>query len=393
MGTFFVVVAGLVGASIGSFLNVVIWRLPRKENLSHPGSHCPRCNRPIRWFDNLPVVSWLLLRARCRACLAPIAWRYPFVELLTATLFVLAALRFPNPLDATAIALLLAALVAITFIDIDHRIIPDAITKPGMALALILAVVTTLHPGDWIYGLKPGLNKLLHSGSGILAGMAIVWGVRLLGSLLFRKEAMGLGDAKLLGLIGGFTGPLGTLYTLIVACLGGTVVHGLVVLLTRGRPKPMQLEVRGAGGARGDAQRVWARVSAPPKGSADGVGLVILEFDGGGAALEAGTVQVRAVLPKNRVLMDEDVVWTGAGQVEPGAGGRVGLSLSGLSPEAFEHFGYFAASHRYLPFGPYLAVGGAATALYADGLQWVMTVWWPEAFGSLLASLTGCAGR
>ncbi len=171
MGTFFVVVAGLVGASIGSFLNVVIWRLPRKENLSHPGSHCPRCNRPIRWFDNLPVVSWLLLRARCRACLAPIAWRYPFVELLTATLFVLAALRFPNPLDATAIALLLAALVAITFIDIDHRIIPDAITKPGMALALILAVVTTLHPGDWIYGLKPGLNKLLHSGSGILAGI------------------------------------------------------------------------------------------------------------------------------------------------------------------------------------------------------------------------------
>jgi leader peptidase (prepilin peptidase)/N-methyltransferase len=384
MGTFFVVVAGLVGASIGSFLNVVIWRLPRKENLSHPGSHCPRCNRPIRWFDNLPVVSWLLLRARCRACQAPIAWRYPFVELLTATLFVLAALRFENPLDATAIALLLAALVAITFIDIDHRIIPDAITKPGMVLALVLAVVTTLHPGDWIYGLKPGLNKLLHASAGILAGMAIVWGVRLLGALLFRKEAMGLGDAKLLGLIGGFTGPLGTLYTLIVACLGGTVVHGLVVLITRRRPKPMQLEVRGAGGAKGTAERVWARVVAPPKGSADGVGQVRLEFGGGGEALAGGADRGRPALPNHRVLWAGAGVGAGPGRVHPGGGGRVAVTLGGLSPEAFEHFGYFAASHRYLPFGPYLAIGGAATALYAEELRYLLMEAWPAFVRSLV---------
>jgi len=391
MGTFYVVVAGVVGAVIGSFLNVVIWRLPRGENLSQPGSHCPKCDRPIRWFDNLPVVSWLLLRARCRHCHAPIAFRYPFVELLTAALFVLAALRYPEPLDAAAIALLLAGLVAITFIDIDHRIIPDAITKPGMAVALILAVVTTVHPGDWVEGLKPGLSKLLHAGAGILLGIAIVWGVRLLGALLFRKEAMGQGDAKLLGLIGGFTGPIGTLYTLVVACLGGSIVHGLVVLFTKGRPKPMGLEVRGAGGARLTAARARARLIEPPKGQDRGIGEVTLEIEGAGQDLGPDPVQVEAVLPKNRVLMDEDVVWKGFAQVVPGGSGTVVLRLSGLSPEDFENFGYFAASHRYLPFGPYLALGGAATVLYGDFLRWVMTVWWPEAFGGLLASLTGCA--
>jgi leader peptidase (prepilin peptidase)/N-methyltransferase len=385
MATFWIVVAGLAGACVGSFLNVVIWRLPRRENLSVPGSHCPRCNQAIRWYDNLPILSWLLLRARCRRCKAPISARYPFVEALTALLFVLAAVQYPAWPDAVAVMLLLAALVAVTFIDIDHRIIPDAITKPGMLLALVLAVVTTLHPGDWVDGLKPGLNKVLHASAGMLTGLLLIWGVRLLGTLVFKKEAMGLGDAKLLGLIGAFTGPMGTLYTLLVACAGGTVVHGLVLLLTRRRAKPIQIEVRGAGGAaKGPTttvDRAWMSLEPGPKGSGPERAVARLAFvEPGGAALDAGPVKVRLVLPKNRVLMDEDVVWQGEGVLAPASGGRRELVLTGLDAENLEHFEYFAQSHRYLPFGPYLAMGGAATVLYGAWLRHLFTVAWPALF-------------
>jgi leader peptidase (prepilin peptidase)/N-methyltransferase len=379
MEPFWLVVAGLAGACVGSFLNVVIWRLPRRESLSHPGSHCPRCNQAIRWYDNLPILSWLLLRARCRRCRAPIALRYPFVEALTATLFVLAARQYPAWPDAVSIMLLLAALVAVTFIDIDHRIIPDAITKPGMVVALVLAVLTTLHPGDWIHGLKPGLCKVLHASAGLMTGLLVIWAVRLLGTLVFKKEAMGLGDAKLLGLIGAFTGPLGTLYTLLVACLGGTLVHGLVLLLTRSRPKPLALEVRGAGGEEPRTfSAAWVRVESASKAGGSGSAQVILRV--AGALPAGGRAKVRASLPKNRVLMDEDVAWKGEAEVRAAPGGQGELVLADLDAEALEHFEYFALSHRYLPFGPYLALGGAATALYGAELQHLLTVAWPALF-------------
>jgi leader peptidase (prepilin peptidase)/N-methyltransferase len=382
MTAFFVVMAGLVGACVGSFLNVVIWRLPRRESLVTPGSHCPKCNRDIRWFDNLPVFSWLLLRGRCRGCRATISWRYPAVEALTAALFVLAALRFHDrPILAGEIALLLSALVAVTYIDIDHRIIPDAITKPGMVVGLILALFPPflLHPGSWIEGLPPGLNSLLHAAAGCLTGLLIVYGVRWLGTLAFRKEAMGLGDAKLLGLVGAFTGPIGALYTLILACVGGVFVHGAVVLVTGRRPKTLSLEVEGA---RGTAQAfACARVKpvgkAPRKGPP--VATYSLEVLAEQPLAVGEVVKVRAVLPKVRVLTDADVTLAGRAMVEAvepaGACSRTRLRWDGLSAEDAEHLSFFAASHRYLPFGPYLALGGAATALYADVIAGWFQLW------------------
>lgn len=383
---FTVTVMGLAGACIGSFLNVVIWRLPRGENLAHPGSHCPRCNRPIRWTDNLPILSWLLLRARCRHCRAPISARYPAVEALTALLFVLAGLRLgAEPVNAAVVALLLAALVAVTFIDIDHRIIPDAITKPGMLLALGLAVLpaVTLHPGDWIHGLKPGLNRLLHAGAGVLTGLLVVYGVRLLGTLILKKEAMGQGDAKLLGLIGGFTGPLGALYALTLACLGGVFVHGLVVLLGRGKPKPLALTLRGARGAALTVDRAWVTpVGRPPERG--GVPPAFRLELPPGSTLPEGPLAFEALLPKVRVLMDEDVTVKGAAEAAPERGGRAAILVRGLPAEQGEHLSYFAASHRYLPFGPYLALGGAAAALYAADVHHFLTVTYPAWAQSLL---------
>ena len=386
MTAFFVVMAGLVGACVGSFLNVVVGRLPRKESLVHPGSHCPKCNRAIRWFDNLPVLSWLLLRGRCRGCRAGIAWRYPAVEALTAALFVLAALRFGDrPILAAEIALLLAALVAVTFIDIDHRIIPDAITKPGMVVGLILAAIPPyqLHPPDWIAGLPPGLNSLLHATAGCLAGLLVVNGVRWLGTLAFGKEAMGLGDVKLLGLIGAFLGPVGALYALMLACIGGVFVHGLVVAVTARRAKPLRLEVKGAGGTAQTfpCARVRPVGKAPRRGPPPGVYTFEVSAEQPPAVGEV--VKVRAVLPKVRVLTDEDVTVTGRATVEAvepaGACARVRLRWDGLSAEDAEHFSYFAASHRYLPFGPYLALGGAGAALGMDLLRELFE-WWARFF-------------
>jgi leader peptidase (prepilin peptidase) / N-methyltransferase len=385
MTAFYVVVAGLVGACIGSFLNVVIWRLPRGESLVHPGSRCPKCGRPIRWFDNLPVLSWLALRGRCRGCRAPIAWRYPAVEALTAALFVLAALEFHDrPFAGAQIALLLAALVAVTYIDIDHRIIPDAITKPGMVVGLALSLVPPfqLHPPDWIHGFQPGLNGLLHSAAGILTGLGVVYGVRLVGGWIFKKEAMGLGDAKLLALIGAFTGPAGALYALTLGCLGGVFVHGAVVLVTRRRPKPLGLDLQGAGGQKFAFDRARVRPAAPTATTGVSPPAYLFDVVSPDAATPGATYRATAVLPKIRVLTDVDVTVTGRAVLEEvatdGGAERWRLRVEGLTAEDAEHLDYFANSHRYLPFGPYLALGGAAAALYGEFMHWLLTEWYPR---------------
>src|SRR6185503_18283526 len=130
----------LFGLCVGSFLNVVIGRLPAGRSIVRPGSSCPRCGNPIAWYDNLPVFSFLLLRARCRSCREPISWRYPTVELLCAVLFVMAYGRFGPGSHLASALVLLSALVAITGIDLDHQIIPDLLSLPGVAFALLLSL-------------------------------------------------------------------------------------------------------------------------------------------------------------------------------------------------------------------------------------------------------------
>ncbi len=248
------------GAAIGSFLNVVIYRLPREDEglsvIRPRGSFCPSCRAPIAWYDNIPLLSYFALLGKCRRCGSKIPLRYFVVELATASLFALLArqllvapgggggLASENAALFAVQAALLAALVAITFIDIDFRIIPDKIDIPGILLAAPLgALVPALHAGRGdlealgIGVLDPAAQPRLYAAAAALLGVAVgggaIWAIGALGSIVFRKEAMGFGDVKLLAMIGGYVGWKGALLALLIACLIGSVVGIVVRLLTR----------------------------------------------------------------------------------------------------------------------------------------------------------------
>ena len=184
--------AGL-GLIIGSFLNVMIHRLPREESLVTPRSRCPACRTPIRPWDDVPVLSFLVLRGQCRACGHPIAWRYPLVEALTASLFLLATVRFGFTLHTGTVLVFVSALVAIAFIDLDRQIIPNAITLPGIPLGLLA-------------GLSVGDPPLLERVVGALAGAGFLYLVLLYGGAVYGQDAMGEGDLNLIALVGAFLG-------------------------------------------------------------------------------------------------------------------------------------------------------------------------------------------
>jgi leader peptidase (prepilin peptidase) / N-methyltransferase len=212
--------AFLFGSLVGSFLNVCIHRLPREESIVFPGSHCPVCQAPIRPWDNIPVLSFLLLRGRCRACRSPIAWRYPLVECLTAILFAATVSRYGvTPLAITLLAFL-SALVVIAFIDLDHQIIPNVITMPGIPLGLLVGVVL----GD-----PPILDRVI----GTLAGAGFLYLVLFFGSALYGQEAMGEGDLNLIALVGAFLGWRGVVVTILVGCLVGSAMGLALIGLRR----------------------------------------------------------------------------------------------------------------------------------------------------------------
>ncbi len=227
-----------LGACVGSFLNVVIYRLPRGSFLSLGSrSVCPACRQRIPWFDNLPVLSWLLLRGRARCCQARISVRYIAVEILTALLFLLLFVRGPHApviegdqLSLVALggfvfqAVFLALLVANTFIDLEHRILPDVLTKPGMVIGCLGgAVVPGLAGMLDAPGLPPAMASLLYSGLGLAAGVGLTLAIRIAAHAVFKKEAMGLGDVKFMGMIGAFLGFEGAVLTFFVGCLVGAV--------------------------------------------------------------------------------------------------------------------------------------------------------------------------
>ena len=232
------------GAVVGSFLNVVIYRLPRGAFLSAGmRSVCanPECGQQVRWHDNLPVLGWFLLRGRARCCGYALSPRYPLVEVLTAGLFAMLWLIPPyapvvrgDAIDARAfvaflfLAFFLANLVANTFIDIDHRILPDVLTKSALVVGLIGALAIPGLAGRLgIAGVSPALDSLLYSAVGATAGFALTQGVRLGARAVFRKDAMGYGDVKLMAAIGAFIGWEGVLLTFFLGCVLGAV-GGLV---------------------------------------------------------------------------------------------------------------------------------------------------------------------
>lgn len=247
--------AGLLGLIVGSFLNVVIHRLPRGESIVRPRSRCPRCRRPLPWYENLPVLSYLALRGRCRGCGGRISPRYPLVELLTAVLFSLLWLRLaavaPGAPPGTLLvgflgyAPFLGGLVAAAWIDLGHTILPDEITKPGMWLgplaALLFPYVVRAHftAGRLGWGgLGAHAEGFLGSLLGMTVGAGLIWCVAVAGRWVFRKEAMGFGDVKFLGMIGAFLGPVPALLSFFLACLSGAVVGLLVYALRRRRYMP-----------------------------------------------------------------------------------------------------------------------------------------------------------
>jgi leader peptidase (prepilin peptidase) / N-methyltransferase len=242
---FFVAAAAVVGAVIGSFLNVVIHRVPREESIAFPASHCPSCGTAIRPYDNIPVVSWAVLRGRCRSCRAPISARYPAVELLTAVLFALtfwlhSGLTLSLPFDLAFVA----ALVALAFIDAEHMILPNAITYPGLALALVARGVVPNIYGVASFGASHPATPawLLSIGGailGALVGGGFLWLVGWLWERLRGVEAMGLGDVKMMFMVGAYLGWPLTLLTIFVGVLAGSIA-GVAVMLRRG-DRDMQL--------------------------------------------------------------------------------------------------------------------------------------------------------
>ncbi|MDA1043668.1 MAG: prepilin peptidase [Verrucomicrobia bacterium] len=239
---FALVLVGLLGAMIGSFLNVCIYRIPRDESVVAPGSHCPVCMKPIPWYHNIPIFTWLILRGRGACCNTKISPRYLIVEVTVAVFFLLVAFKCVNGLtDASwlglgpiinpallpAYWLFAAGLVVGTFVDFEHLIIPDRITLGGIVAGVLLsALIPEMHN---VHSVKAGL---FFSALGAAAGWGILWAIAVLGSLAFRKEAMGFGDVKLLGGIGAFIGWQGVLFTIFASSLIGSMA-GITLIIVK----------------------------------------------------------------------------------------------------------------------------------------------------------------
>jgi leader peptidase (prepilin peptidase) / N-methyltransferase len=242
-----------LGACIGSFLNVCIYRIPIELSVVQPRSFCPHCRTPIAWYHNIPLVSFLALGARCHSCKARISPRYFLVEFLVAVLFLLVWLKWnpipshaglstvaPDPgmlglvrvtsfLQVPVYWLAVCGLVLGTFVDFDHLIIPDRVTLGGIVAGLILSVLVPA-----MHDQTTALKGLMYSAIGAAVGWGLLHAVAILGQFIFRKEAMGFGDVKLMGAIGAFFGWKATLFTVVLSSAFGALV-GIVLVLMKKR--------------------------------------------------------------------------------------------------------------------------------------------------------------
>lgn len=205
--------AGLVGAAVGSFLNVCIFRLPEGESVITPRSRCPQCSTPVGWRDNIPVVSYLLLAGRCRTCRVPISVQYPLIEVATAAIWMAAVARDGLAWQALSTAIFFTLLLGIALTDARTYIIPDEFSLGGLGLGLLLS-------------LAPSGISFWQSLGGATLGFGLLWAVGALGEWLFRKPAMGGGDIKMMAMVGAFLGPLGVLLTIFAGALIGSVIFG-----------------------------------------------------------------------------------------------------------------------------------------------------------------------
>lgn len=372
------------GAIVGSFANVCIHRLPRGLSVVHPGSNCPSCGAPVAFFDNVPVVSWLLLRGRCRRCCAPIPIRYPFVESLVALLFLASGFLYGPTLVAASAAFLAAASVILAATDLEARTLPDEVTLGTLALGLVLAALRDrAAPGtERSLAGTVAASHLVEAVLGALLGALFLEGVRRAYARLRGQEGMGGGDVKMLAMAGAFTGPAGVLLTLFFASLAGTLVAGGATLL---RALRWSLEARRARASSSAAHSVAARA-----------GLLVGE-DGRVLSASARFREIPGAAPDGmplaadipaagRLLAFVRLARTRARRGEPAAHGRLALD------DGADFFRVLAARAEVtpggllvllarvdVPFGVFLACGAlvafvsgrSAWEAIAGGLPWV----------------------
>jgi len=211
----------VLGAALGSFLNVLIYRLPEEKSIIFPASNCPHCGKPIRFYDNIPVISFILLKGRCRACRGKISFRYPLVELITAVLSLLLFWKFGLTFKYLFSFIFVCALIVITFIDLDYQIIPDVITLPGIPIFFLAALI--------VMGLR-----FQDAFLGFLIGGGCLYVIAFVYELVTKREGMGGGDIKLLAMMGAFLGWQSLLFILLVSSLLGAVV-GIAVMMIKGQ--------------------------------------------------------------------------------------------------------------------------------------------------------------
>ena len=227
---YFAFVTLLMGLCFGSFLNVCICRIPAEISLSYPPSTCPKCNTRIKWYDNIPVLGWLALGGKCRNCKLPISIGYPIIELTTGLFFLALWLLYGTfqhqPLIAICYCIAVFGLLLGTFVDLAEMWLPDRVTIGGMILFPILsALVPELHEAaGWFAGLKASFI-------GLAVGFGLFWGIGKIGTAIFKKDAMGFGDVKLMGGLGALLGWQAVLFILFFSALVGSVIGvGLIVL-------------------------------------------------------------------------------------------------------------------------------------------------------------------
>jgi leader peptidase (prepilin peptidase)/N-methyltransferase len=230
----------IFGSIVGSFLNVCIHRLPLEESIVNPPSHCPKCKKPIPWYYNIPLLSFIILEGKCRFCKEEISFRYFLVELLTAMFFLILFNRFGLSFDFFLYVIFICGLIVATFVDIQHRIIPDEISIGGIVVGFLFSVIQSfsLKPGAW--SMQPILNSLL----GIIIGGGIIWFTGFLFDLVYFKllknppiqgetESMGGGDVKLMAMIGAFLGYKSVLITFFIAPFFGAAIGIINVLVKK----------------------------------------------------------------------------------------------------------------------------------------------------------------
>lgn len=222
-----IVIIFIFGLVLGSFLNVCIWRLPRAESIIMPGSHCSYCNNPIRWHDNIPLIGYILLKGRCRDCNARISFKYFLIELITAVMSAAMFIRYDLTPQFFIYILFFSLLLIATFVDIRYRIIPDEISLGGAILGIILSFIFPV-----MQDAPAHIKGLLLSFAGAFMGAAITYLTGVLGSVIFRKEAMGFGDVKLMAAVGAFLGWKLTLLSFFIAPFFGSA-YGIDVLLRK----------------------------------------------------------------------------------------------------------------------------------------------------------------